>query len=433
MTKRIQLIIIIITSTLIAAGLTTFFIFGRKNFSGENTPVSNTSDITLEYWGLHIPQQVMAVLIDDYKKIRPSIKIRYTQKRFSDLHRYKKTLLNQLEGGTGPDIFRAHSTWIPEYFTELSGINPMSKATFNDTFYSVAVSECVGTEKVYCIPIMYDGLALIYNKDMFDEEGLSTPVTWDDVRDSALILARRDKSNLTRGGIALGTPYNVTNSTDILALMMAQSDVKIPDDLDSEAAQSAIRFYTDFATRYKVWDASMPNSLIAFATEDLAMVFATSAQLLDILELNPTMNLGVLTVPQVPTLSGQTTKDSWATFWVETVSADAKDQSQLAAWQFLQWLSQPEQQIKLFNEFSSYRRYGEIYGNKELGVSLKNFSQLGSFIIQAPNATTSVITDSAGNNEQVDVLKKAIQTVYEKEDPREALKNAMIELKKLPQ
>jgi len=420
-------VILLLIISLLVTGCTMADIPLVGRFFEKPQAVVSKTEVSLEYWGMFEPEQVMQPLIDKYQEVNPKVKITYSERKFEDnLSRYKKTLLGRLKDSSGPGIFRMHSTWVSEFLSEISRNNSaITTEDFNTRFYPVATDQCtISNGGVVCVPLMYDGLAILYNKNMFTDAGVPVPTSWDEIKTASATLAQRNGKVLTRGGIALGTAGNVANSTDILGLMFVQSKVKIPDDLGSEAAVAALTYYVDYAKKDNVWSADMPYSTIAFATEKTAMMIGTSWQMLEILDLNPTLDFGVIELPQLETLDGGTTHETWASFWVESVSADLSQEEQVAAWDFLNWLSQPEQQMQLYSESSKYRKFGEIYSDISLKANLGGVSYLAPIVNQAGFAKTSIINDLSGNDEYANIIKQAIDAVNNGTLPLDALKTA---------
>lgn len=369
---------------------------------GPNGGISPTKKVKLTYWGTRIPEEVMQQLISEYESVNPNVEIQYLKKSFSTNNEYRNYISDSLRSGKAPDIIRIHASWVPYLNSRMSTSSDiMSETEFKDTFYNVIKPYCfTDKDKVRCLPINYDGLVLVYNKGMFADAGLSTPVTWEDVRDAAKRLTIRDKSgNVVRGGVSLGTTNNVQNSVDIISLMLAQSEIKVPDTLDSERALQALSYYTNFATIDKVWDQNMPESIVAFATEKSAMALVRSTQLEEILRLNPTINIGVTKAPQLPKVGGQTTNIYISSPWVEMVNNGVSKDNQRAAWDFLQWMTYPEQQVKLYNLVADVSPLGEIYANKKANDQLENSPLLGAFVLTADQAfITPFVSDSGNDN-----------------------------------
>lgn len=407
--RIILLIILVIACVMLPFSIATY-IKSKK---------STNKAVELEYWGFNIPEEVMNVLIKSYEEKNPNVKIKYVEKDFKNVSDYKSLLLGRLKNKTGPDIFRMHSTWTGNYYAELSRNNPMSIETVNNRFYPAVDNYIIDNKKkVLAIPIMYDGISLYYNKNILESAGLKSPTTWDELLSISKFLTKYEEKEkekiIVRSGVALGTSDNIDNSSDIIAILLLQNGVSIPKGLDSTNSTSAFTYYGDFSKKYNIWNANMPNSLAAFASQQVAMVFATSQQMLEVLEINPTLNVGSAKIPQLPAGSGSTTNVSWADFWVESVSADSTNAEQVEAWKFLDWLSQPEQQISRFEETSKYKAYGEPYSDMSISKNLLNSVFLSQVVLQAPYAVTSELASGGGNLEYSKLVDDLINE-YNKE------------------
>jgi ABC-type glycerol-3-phosphate transport system substrate-binding protein len=390
--------------------------------SGCNIPFIKppTKQVELTYWGLFEPQEVFQPLIEEYQKENPNVKITYEQRAYSDLAQYKETLLTRLREGTGPDIFRLHETWIPQFASELSPLpsEVMSAADFSNNFYPVAENTLSYQNQLYALPLMYDGLMLFYNTQHFAEIGLTNPpVDWEGFREAAVRLTKTDEETkkITRAGAALGTANNVAHFSDILGLMFAQSKISFPRDLTSAGARDALVFYTNFVTKDKVWEATFSNSVEAFAQGKVSMIFAPSWRVFDIQNLNPGLDFATAAVPQIPSLpqEGETVVN-WASFWAEGVNLDSENAA--AAWAFLKVLSEPENLRLLYSEEAKLREFGEPYSRKDLGSVLLTNDYLAPLIDGAPTATSSIITDASGNDVYVDAVAEAVNGLLQGKD-----------------
>ncbi len=393
------------------------YFFVRKYLYKNTTPIPGQK-VSIEYWGLYESEQVMNPLIAQYEKANPNVDIHYVEKSFTDLDSYKRTLQARSNEGSAPTIYRVHSSWVDKLQSHLSdGHQVVNSQEFSNRFYDAAKNPCVrgGTGAVVCIPLMYDGLVLAYNIDMFKDSGVAPNLqSWEDLRLAAKKLTRYsddeayDKS-IIRAGVSLGTSNNITNFSDILVLMMFQSGIENPNDFTADKVKAIFKFYTDFANEDEVWDPLFPESISAFASERSAMVFVKASQIVNILKVNPTINMGVLPVPQLPVLGGGITNDQVSSSWVEVVSSDAPSYEQSEAWKFLEWMSRPEQELARFNESSKYKKFGEAYSNKQLRNTLINSPFLGPVIKSAPTARATNFNDDAGNTEYVNLIRQLME------------------------
>ncbi len=382
-------------------------------------------EVTLTYWGLFEPEEVFAPLIEDYQKLHPDVKIEYQQRAFSTLAQHKETLLTRFREGTGPDIAQIHNTWVPQFASELSPLpsSIMSSAEFATAFYLPAQNALSYQGQLYAIPLMYDGLMLFYNTEHFEEAGIEQPPSdWEEFRRRAVELTETDEETdkITQAGAAVGMASNISHFSDILGLMFAQSKIDFPAGLTSRGARDALTFYTNFVTKDKVWDASLPYSVHAFANGQVSMIFAPSWRVFDIKNLNPGLKFATTAVPQIPSLPKQEpTTVNWATFWAEAVNLDSENADE--AWAFLKFLSEPENMRRLYAEEAKLREFGEPYSRVDLGDVLLTNDYLAPLIDGAPTATSFIVADASGNDVYVDAVAAAVNSVLQGKDIDQAL------------
>lgn len=377
--------------------------------------------ITLTYWGLWEDENILKPLFEEYSKSHRGVKINYVKQSPTE---YRERLQTALSQGKGPDIFRFHNTWVPMLKTELSPVpsSVFNPGDFQKTFYPVAVNDLVSGGTIYGLPLEIDGLALLYNDDIFKGAGVSPPTGWNELQKAAIKLTVKDtQQRIQTAGIALGTTNNIDNWSDVLAEMFLQNgaDLKNP---QGKSAEDAMFFYTSFAQGgNKTWDETLPPSTLAFAQGKAAMIFAPSWQIINIKAKNPQLNFKVLPLPQLPGINV-----TWASYWVEGVAA--KSPRQAEAWEFLKYLSQKETLVKLYTEASKTRLFGEPYSRQDLAQSLKDDPYVGPYIQQAPCAQSFYLSsktfDNGINEKMIKYLEDAVNSVNRGVSPRSALETA---------
>jgi len=391
------------------------FIF-KLIFSGKKTPQL----VTLKYWGLWEEKEVFEVLIADYQKKYPYVKINYQK---MEPQNYREKLIVRSRNNQGPDIFRFHNTWLPEIKEIISPIpaSIMSNTEFEKTFYKIHQKDLKVGDKYYGLPLGIDGLVLVYNVNLLKKAGIDKPPeTWDELSNIVPKLTVKDASgNIITAGVALGLSVNVEHFSDILSLMIYQNggDIK---NLDSEEAAGALESYRKFAEPpNNFWDENMPNSLTAFIQEKVAMIFVPSWQILTIKSVNPEIEIKAIPVPSLPGASPV----SIANYWVEGVSK--MSQNQIEAWRFLRFLIEKESLTKMYELTSRTRLFGEPYSRVDLAPLLIQNIYLGAVIKQA-NYFVSVPAisrtfDNGLNDEIVKYLENAINATIEGVSYNEAL------------
>ena len=354
--------------------------------------------IALTWWGLWEPESVVAPVIAKFEAEHPDITISYRMESLTD---YRERLQAALARGEGPDIMRIHATWFPMLGLELvsASASQFPVDEFKSQFYPVAMTDLVRNNAVVGVPLMADGLAMFVNNDIFSATSSAVPTNWDDFRKIAFTLTRRDETGrITQAGAAMGTTTNVTHWSDILAALMLQNSVDLakPDaSVDAKGRNlgaDALRFYTIFSTEDRVWDESLPPDLVAFGNGTVAMMFAPSWQIFEILRINPQLDFSVNPIPQLT----QAKRVSWASYWVEAVSRRSKHQD--AAWAFLKFLSSPEALQIMYTEAAKIRTFGEPYPRPDMAGLLEDSPYVNAVITQAPHAVSWYMSSRTGDN-----------------------------------
>ncbi|HOZ03732.1 MAG TPA: extracellular solute-binding protein, partial [Candidatus Woesebacteria bacterium] len=286
--------------------------------------------VTLEYWGLWELESNMVDAIKTFEEQNPGIKIQYVKQSHKD---YRERLQTALRSGSGPDLFRFHASWTPMFVQDLSPMpaSVFSPADFKSAFYPVAAAQLQNNNQIMGIPLMYDGLVLYYNTDVFAAAGEKPPATWAELRVLAGKLTLKEGTEIKRAGAALGNATNVEHFADIIALLMVQNgaDLNFP---NTAEGRDALLFYTNFVTKDKVWNELMPSSTLAFARGDVAMMLAPSWRAHEIAALNPDLKFAAAPLPQL-----SNSRIAWASYWAEGVSEKSTYKDQ--AWKLLAYLS----------------------------------------------------------------------------------------------
>ncbi|MBI4059066.1 extracellular solute-binding protein [Candidatus Microgenomates bacterium] len=380
--------------------------------------------VNLTWWGLWEDDSLVTPLIEEYQKAHPNIKISYIKQSQQD---YRERLTSALARGEGPDIFRFHNSWVPMMASELAVVPPgvMSLSDFQNRFYPVAVADLTRNNQILGIPLMIDGLGLYINTDIFQQAGLTPPITWDELRSEALALTIRDEQqNITRAGVALGNAANVDHWQDILSLMMLQNGADMASPI-SKNAEDSLTFYTIFATTDKVWDETLPPSTVTFASGKVAMYFGPSWEAFNIKAQNPNLHFQIVPVPQVAKATPDQKDLTWASYWVEGVWARSKNVSE--SYKFLKFLSDKEFLEKLYSLQAKMRLFGEPYPRPDMADLLSSDPTVGAFIKEAPFAKSWYLASRTndgptGINSRISkYFEDAINKVLQGGDVKEAM------------
>ncbi len=394
-------------------------VFGGKFLIGF---VQGTQPVTVTYWGLWENDATVRAVLSDFEAAHPKIKVTYVKQS----HRqYRERLQSAIARGEGPDVFRFHNTWVPMLRNELSPAPKtfMTPAEFASTFYPVASADLVGGQLIYGAPIMIDGLGLYYNEDLFAAAGVTPPTTWEDILSIVPLLTVKNEDTIITSAIALGTTGNIENFSDILALMMMQNGARLTDPTSKEAEEALI-FYRKFATPSDpmyTWNETLDNSIYAFASGKVAMILAPSWRAFDIAQINPELRFKIIPVPQLP---GNTV--TWASYWVEGVSAKSKYKEQ--AWEFIKYMTSREAVTKLYSEASKTRLFGEPYARTDMASAVSDDPLVGAFVSQAKTAKSFPLAsrtfDNGINDKMIKYLEDAVNGMSQGSAPTAVLQTA---------
>lgn len=447
--KKSQKLIFIVVVLLI---VTVFAALGYFIYSYLINKRPPTKEITLTYWGLWESKENIQPIIDAYQKENPNVTINYEER---SPEYYFETLLSRLGKETGPDIVRIHNSWVGPLTVKLTPVPATiyDEATYEKTFYEVVQNTLQVNGSYYGLPLEFDGLALVYNESLFTAAGIKDPPkTWEEFRETAKKLTKYEEveeagvkvTKMTQAGAAFGYSHNVDHFSDILGLLMAQNGVQFVDETGIVAfdktispdgrnlGAEALTFYSLFAKGDDiVWNKDWVSAYDAFVSGKLAMMFAPSWRVLSILEANKNLKVKVAVVPQIPLSEDETTDINWGTYWVEAVSKTAKDQA--TAWDFLKFMTEKEQMVKIFTLAGEKRIFGEPYSRQDLYSTLSSDPYLASYVESADTATSwsmcSRTYDAVFNDEIIVSFAKAVETVNNGGSAETAIKQAALEAK----
>ncbi|MEA3357213.1 MAG: extracellular solute-binding protein [Patescibacteria group bacterium] len=426
MDSQKKLLIVVGTGLLMLVAIVGFVLVKR----GQSDNNGSSQDTELVYYGLWEGDDHLKDVIEKYEEENPGITIKYTQKSYTQ---YEENIYEWLtDPQTTPDIVRINNTWTYKFQDRLSPLPPeiMSSSEYQETFYAAAFEDFMGTDgRTYAIPLEIDGLALYYNKDLFTEAGIANPPNdWDTFVETAKTLTKTDsQGQITQGGAAMGcstsgSSININHSADILFALMLQSNVQMTNSdaseatFDSQQGQDSLSYYTNFVLEHKVWSCSLRNDLEMFSAGNLAMMFAPSWRVFDIISMNSSINFDVAKFPQLP---ANNIDVNYGMYWGEAVSAQS--QNQLEAWKFVKYLSEQEQLKTMYAAESLSRTFGEPYSRKDLADELTDAPYVSPFIEMAP----SMISWKMGDQQTAETaINKAISDVV---DGRKSVKSALEE------
>lgn len=269
-------------------------------------------------WGTLPPEAFTAVLRQASDNDGRLAQVAYVQK---DAAEYEKLLTEALASGRGPDLFLLRQDYIVRNEGKVVPVpyDYLSRSQFANTFVEAA-EPYLAENGVLGIPLAVDPMVLYWNRDLFSGAGFAQPPKyWDEFPAiAAKIVKKDDAGKIVKAAVSFGEYQNVEHAKDIVALLILQAggSITLRDNTGrlvptltarsagstSQAAESALRFYTEFADPSKVdysWNRSLRNSQVAFAAGDLALYLGYASELSAIKRTNPNLNVAVAPMPQI--------------------------------------------------------------------------------------------------------------------------------------
>jgi multiple sugar transport system substrate-binding protein len=159
--------------------------------------------ITIRYMAWGNPEQIAVErqIADEFEKRHPGIRVHLFMVPGSS---YPDKLQLMLASRTAPDVMRADHYYFPalvrkEYFLPLEPLIAREKPGFLADFVPTAIEEGMWDGKLYGMNVLFGGVMIYYNKNLFEEAGLPDPYslhtqgkwTWDTFVAAARALTER--------------------------------------------------------------------------------------------------------------------------------------------------------------------------------------------------------------------------------------------------
>lgn len=328
-------------------------------------------DLKLEVWGFFDDRDNLSDIISNYRNINPNVSdIEYKKLTYDT---YEKEVLEALASGQGPDIFLIQNTELPGFVDKISPAPAeiLNEKKFRSDFVDVVVTDFLYQNQVAAVPLSVDSLGLYYNKDLFNQAGLTAPPKdWNEFTEDVKKLTKFNSSGeIAQAGTSLGTAYNINRSTDVLSMLMLQNGISMTDStgrvsFDSPSGEDSLNFYTQFAKRgsaFYTWNPRLHYSTDAFSEGTLAMMFNYSWHVNTVKSKAPKLNFAVAPIPQFT----DKPPANYASYWgyavaknkipdvpvsggVQSAPTVSNETRILEAWKFLAYLTtKPESNIEV--------------------------------------------------------------------------------------
>ena len=419
--------IMIVGGAIVAVALFIFVFIWLIPFLNKGNSDEPTSKITLNIWGIEDSSN-FGEIMSQYTAAHPLVTLRYTQ---VPEERYEKTLLNAMATDQAPDIFMVHRSWINRYNDKIMAAqqDQLTPTQLSTLFPDIVSRDFIFHDFVYAIPLYIDSLALLYNKDEFNQKGVAvTPKTWGDIKTLVPYFTEFTPSKqLKKSAIALGgSGKSISNAADIMSLFMLQfgsKAIETPNQrlsFDDQATQG-VNYYSQFSSPNDpsyTWNDSFSNADDAFGSGDTAMSLHYSREIFDLTKKNPYLDFGIAALPQ----NDPSNPINYADYWGLTVSA--KSPNIRHAWNFIIAATTDPTFASLYQKQS-----GNPPALRELINNSLSDPKIGIFAKQALTAHAPFQYDATGYR---DALSRSMESILTGQfDTRSALDKAAVEINNL--
>lgn len=405
--RRSPLLFIAIGIALLVLLVFIFLLISSRSRTNTPTNTQNNTgkNVIIQWWGAFMDADIVKPLIEEYQTLNPTVKIEYANKVPNNVNgsdaklAYRNELnriLNTNDPVQLPDIFMIENTWVGDYEAYTQPSTTTDFATFQNSYYPAVVSDFASKGIVFGVPLWIDTIAIVFNKDFLEQVQLSTPpVEWFDFKATAQNLTRYAGNEIERSGFAFGDITNTTYFFESVLALIRQNNVDLTDATgqpvfsQNSDTLDALEFFKSFTGNTNpTWNSNFQSDAAAFLEQKAAMIIATSSRLREIMKYNDAASLGLeIGVSLFPQLDSESEPIYWATYWGNMVSKTRPNAA--ASWQFLNWLSQPDQLKKLHaNIKDQYGYFGTLYPRKDMSSELQNDTYLKAYNQSLPNAET---------------------------------------------
>lgn len=312
---------------------------------------NSASKTSIHFWAIGTEVEKIGEVFADFERQNPDVKLEVQQLAWSAAH---EKLLTAFAGDALPDVFQIGNTWIPEFAT-LRALEPLDERVQTssavvpaDYFAGLWETNRMGN-RLYGVPWYADTRVLFYRRSMLANAGWKEPPqTW-----SEWLAAMKDvKRKVNPNGFAILMPTNEWEHLTILGLQtgttMLRDDGRYAN-FDSPEFRRALEFYAtifDEKLAPPVRNTEISNYWEEFARGYFAMYITGPWNIGEFRRLMPADKRDDWATAPIPRPDGAAFSSSQAGGSGLAIARASRRKD--AAWRFVEYLSRPEQQVRLY-------------------------------------------------------------------------------------
>lgn len=325
--------------------------------SGAPAGAEGVTTLTWAMWGSPEELRTHETVRDAFMAEHPEINIEMVSYPWNDYFTAMQTAWASGDPAVIPDVLFLFP--VPRYAADgvLENLDPYIEAAGYDLsdYWPALLESAMYEGSVYGFPRDIGLEVLYYNKDIFDEAGVSYPDdtwTWDDLLAAAEQLTIVEATGqVTRYALGMeGGKYQLwvgQNGGSILDDMRNPSECT----LDEPAAMEGVQFFAGMMNNnYAMRDANLSQAggdAAVFSSSQVAMIIQNASRVSQFNAAEMNYDVAVVPIPE----GGQRAAAADGAAWVMSSGSDNKD----AAWTFLSWLQSTDGGQRI------YTASGEIF------------------------------------------------------------------------
>ncbi|QAA76955.1 MAG: ABC transporter, substrate-binding protein (cluster 1, maltose/g3p/polyamine/iron) [Candidatus Bipolaricaulis sibiricus] len=386
--------------------------------------------VTITYWQYEFASKVQMIdeLIAEFEAQNPGIKVRHETFPYAV---FAEKVATSVPAGVGPHIVNLYYGWLPAW-QRAGYLQPLPEDTFPTDSIESEFAPLVRAAKIdgryWGLPTAVRTLALFYNVDLFEENGISgPPETWDELISIAQKLTTYRGGRFVRAGFGMapdGQDHHLVREILLRQFGGAPySDDSRTVTYNTPEGEAALKFYTDFRLVHQIGEPDFPFPGVAGYYRD-GFIAGLIGMIVD-----GSFAIGAITrnaphrwaVAELPRLTPDGERHNFASFWMHGLTPLAQGAELEAAVRFLQFITSEQAMKRWVAWVGELPARLSLVDNPELVAD----PILGPFVAALPYSHATFFVDEAA--QRAVMIDAVLRVIRDGMDPAESLRRAATE------
>lgn len=312
--------------------------------SEDETPTPQSKPITLRFAVYDRDQRRLQRLIETFEENNPDVEIKLLAiENILDLNQQQRTWPDDawVRLASAADVILAqpsHAAVEAGMVRDLAPLIEADEHTQLDDFYPHTLASCRGNGRIWCLPTVIEMELIYFDKDAFDEAGLSYPQpgwTWNDFLANASALTKREGEEVIQWGFVAHTPdHQRFIEAGVGPMVNTAVDPAVPR-FDQPSVVDAVKWYTDLYLAQGVApNLQLPEQRQALISERKVAMWPGLSFGWQWMREEQELNVGIVPFPEGGAVTGGNSDTTY--LWAREVAAmSAGTAYPEAAWRWL--------------------------------------------------------------------------------------------------